>query len=314
MKRTKPRSGDKRGDAHCEIAGVVLSHPDKVLWPAAKPDPAFAKLDLARHYEAFAARILLHAGGRPVTLVRAPDGITGQLFFQRHANKQAIKARPVKVKGEPEPYMTIDDAEGMVSLAQAAVLELHPWGSKKNDPEVPERVIFDLDPAPDVRFERVIDAARELRERLMLCGLEPFVKTTGGKGLHVTAAITGGARKSATWAAAKDFARRLCLAMEADDPASYTTKMAKAARTGKIFLDYLRNDRTATAVAPWSPRARPHAPVATPLPWTQIRKVLDPLTFTLRTAPALLKRADPWADLPKSAGNLDAAIKKLTQA
>jgi bifunctional non-homologous end joining protein LigD len=296
---------------HSEIAGIVITHPDKELWPAAKPDPAFTKLDLAQHYEAFADRILLHIAGRPISMVRAPDGIDGQKFFQRHANKQGIKARPIKAKGEPEPYVAIDDLEGLISLAQAAVLELHPWGAKKNEPDVPERVIIDLDSGPDVEFETVIATAKELRQRFKDCGLEPFVKTTGGKGLHVIAAIKGSPRKPAEWPDVKDFAHRLCLQMEKDNPSAYTTNMAKKMRHGKIFLDYLRNDRTSTAVAPWSPRARAHAPIATPLNWPQVKKGLDPLAFTLRTASALLKRADPWADLHKSASSLETARKKL---
>jgi bifunctional non-homologous end joining protein LigD len=309
-----PQQSAKTGKEHREIAGLVITHPDKIMWPAAKPDPAFTKFDLATYYEAFADRILLHVAGRPLSLVRAPDGIDGPRFFQRHANRQAIKARPIKVKGEPEPYLAIEDVAGLVSLAQAAVLELHPWGAKKNEPDVPERVIFDLDPAPDVAFERVIAAAKELRERLMACGLEPFVKTTGGKGIHVVVAIKGSAREPATWPETKDFARRISMRMAADSPDIYTVTMAKKARTGRIFIDYLRNDRTATAVAPWSPRARPHAPIATPLEWAQLKKGLDPLAFTLRTAMPLLKRADPWGDLHKSAAALAAARRALEKA
>ncbi|MGH6870407.1 MAG: DNA ligase D, partial [Rhizomicrobium sp.] len=279
------------------IEGVTISHPDKVLWPAAKPDPAFCKRDLAAHYEAFAERILLHVAGRPVSMVRAPDGIEGQKFFQRHANKQGIAGRPVNVKGEPEPYFAIDDAAGLIGMAQAAVLELHPWGCKRDAPDTPERVIFDLDPAPDVAFAQVIAGAKEIRARLEALGLTAFVKTTGGKGLHVTAAIKGAPRAPAAWPEVKDFARTLCQQAAADSPDAYTVTLAKKARAGKIFLDYLRNDRTATAVAPWSPRARPHAPIATPLEWTQVKKGLDPLAFTLRTAHALLKRKDPWRDM-----------------
>jgi bifunctional non-homologous end joining protein LigD len=301
------------GERQREIAGVVITHPGKEMWPAAKPDPAFTKLDLAKHYEAFAQRILLHVEGRPLSLVRAPDGIDGQRFFQRHANKQGIKVRAIKLKGEPEPYITIDDVEGLLSLAQAAVLELHPWGAKKNEPDLPERVIFDLDPAPDVAFECVIEGAKELRARLEACGLEPFVKTTGGKGLHVVAAIKARARSPAAWPEVKDFARLLCLQMAADSPGAYTITMAKKARAGKIFLDTLRNDLGATAIAPWSPRARPHAPIATPLEWKQVRKGLDPLAFTLHTAEKLLNRADPWRDLHNSAVSLAAAREALDE-
>ncbi len=306
-RKDDPMPRKKRND----IAGIVISHPDKILWPAAKPDPAFTKRDLAQHYEAFAKRILPHIAGRPISMVRAPDGIGGQTFFQRHANRQGIKAVPVKVKGEAEPYIAIGDAQGLVSLAQAAVLEIHPWGSKKNDPDIPERIIIDLDPAPDVAFDAVIEAAKEMGARLRAAGLEPFVKTTGGKGLHVVAAVKGSARNPATWKQVKDFAHLVALQMAKDNPAAYTTTAAKKARAGKIFLDYLRNDRTSTAVAPWSPRARPHAPIATPLTWRQLRKGLDPLSFTLRTAHTLLKRADPWADLQHSARSLEGALRKL---
>jgi len=301
----------RKKDDPLEIAGLVISHAEKELWPAAKPDPAFTKGDLARHYEAFAKRILPHVAGRPISMLRAPDGIEGQKFFQRHANKQGIAGRDIKVKGEGKPYLAIDDLEGLISLAQAAVLEIHPWGAKKDDPDVPERVIIDLDPAPDVKFDAVIGAAKQLRERFKACGLEPFVKTTGGKGMHVVAAVAAARGKSLDWSEVKDFARRLCVALARDNPDTMTTTMAKKSRAGKIFLDYLRNGRTATAIAPWCPRARPHAPVATPLEWTQLRKGLDPLSFTLRTAPALLSRADPWADLQRSAGSLQTARNKL---
>ncbi|HTQ15510.1 MAG TPA: non-homologous end-joining DNA ligase [Rhizomicrobium sp.] len=293
------------------IAGVTISHPDKVLWPAARPDPAFTKRDLAQHYEAFAARILAHVAGRPISMVRAPDGIQGQIFFQRHANRQGIKARAVKVKGEAEPYVAVDGKGGLISLAQAAVLEIHPWGARRDDPDVPERIVFDLDPAPDVTFDGVIAAAREFRERLDALGLHPFVKTTGGKGLHVVVPVKGAARRPLSWAEAKDFARTLCTEMAADSPDTYTVTLSKSARKGRIFLDYLRNDRTSTAVAPWSPRARPHAPVSTPLEWTQVRKGLDPLAFTLRTAHALLGRKDPWRDFARAASSLAPARRKL---
>lgn len=306
-----PRKHARISKENSEIAGLVISHPDKVLWPAAKPDPAFTKRDLAEHYAAFAKRILPHVVGRPISMVRAPDGIDGQKFFQRHAHKQGIKSVPMKVKGEPEPYIAICDEEGLVSLAQAAVLEIHPWGSKKNEPDVPERIIIDLDPAPDVDFDTVIEAAKEMGARFRAAGLEPFVKTTGGKGLHVVAAVKGSSRNPPIWKQVKDFAHLIALQMTHDSPDAYTTTVAKKARTGKIFLDYLRNDRTSTAVAPWSPRARPHAPIATPLTWQQLRKGLDPLSFTLRTASALLKRADPWVDLHKSARSLEQALRKL---
>jgi bifunctional non-homologous end joining protein LigD len=154
-------------------------------------------------------------------------------------------------------------------------------------------------------------AAKDVRARLMACGLVPFLKTTGGKGLHVVAPIKGTPKNPATWSAAKAFARALCRAVEDDDPAHYTTNMSKAKRGGKIFLDYLRNDRMATAVAPWSPRARPHAPISVPLSWNRLTAKLDPQVFTIATARPLLKRTDPWKEMEKSARPLAAARKKI---
>jgi bifunctional non-homologous end joining protein LigD len=201
----------------------------------------------------------------------------------------------------------------LVALAQAAVLELHPWGSKKDDPETPARIVFDLDPAPDLRFEAVIVAAKELHARLLAYGFEPYVKTTGGKGLHVTVAIKATPLHKPTWREAKEFAKALCQLMEHDSQKLYTTTLAKKARRGKIFLDYLRNDRFATAVAPWSPRARAGAPVAMPLEWSKLRTGLDPQLFTVANAPGWLKISDPWKDLDKSAIPLAPALQKLTE-
>jgi bifunctional non-homologous end joining protein LigD len=284
------------------VAGIGISHPDKVLWPKTKDSPPLTKLDLARYYEAAAARMLAHIAERPLSLVRAPDGIDGEKFFQRH--KLIGAAAPmlaIKVKGEREQFLGLDNAKSLVALAQAGVLEIHPWGCKRGDPDTPERVIFDLDPAPDLDFARVVEAAKDLRARLTNLGFEPFVKTTGGKGLHVVVAIKGTPKNPATWADAKAFAKAVALTMEKDTPDAYTSTVAKKDRVGKIFIDYLRNDRTSTGVAPWSPRARPGATIATPLSWTQLKPGLDPHAFRIDTAAALLRRADPWGDLAKSA-------------
>jgi len=294
-----------------EVSGIRISHPGKAMWPAAGRNPAVTKLDLARYYEAAAPRILLHVAGRPISMLRAPDGIEGQHFFQRHAMQGGPKFRLMKVRHEKEPYVTIDDTAGLVSLAQAGVLEIHPWGSKKDDPETPARIIFDLDPAPDLGFARVMEAARELRARLERAGLVPFVKTTGGKGLHVVVPVRGSPKAPATWPDAKEFAHELCLQMEKDSPQKYTTTISKKARGGKIFLDYLRNDLTSTAVAPWSPRARPGATISLPLKWSELKTGLDPKKFTIYAATALLRRADPWAGLDASAKSLEAARRKI---
>jgi bifunctional non-homologous end joining protein LigD len=289
------------------VLGIKISHPEKALWPKSKRGPAVTKIELARYMAAAAARMLPHIEGRPISIVRTPDGIEGETFFQRHALKGTqAQMLAIKVSGEKAPYLGIDSAEALVALAQQAVTEIHPWGSKKGDPDVPERIILDLDPAPDLPFERVIEGAQELRKRLTKLGFTPFVKTTGGKGLHVVIAIKG-----ADWPEAKAFAKAVAVQLETDMPDRYTTTIAKKARTGKIFVDYLRNDRTSTGVAPWSPRAREGAPVAVPIAWSQVKTGLDPQKFTIRTVGPLLKKADPWAGLAKSAKTLGPAMRSL---
>jgi bifunctional non-homologous end joining protein LigD len=293
------------------VVGITISNPDKVLWPATKTTPAITKLELARYYEMAAPRMLPHIEGRPLSMVRAPDGILGERFFQRHVLAGVAGATPIKAKGEKNPFHAIDSVEGLVALAQAAVLEIHPWGCKKFDPETPERLIFDLDPDPEMAFDRVVESANEIREVLTTCGLTPFVKTTGGKGLHVVVAIKGTPKTPVTWPEAKAFALAFAETVARAARDRYTTNMSKKQRGGKIFLDYLRNDRTATAVGPWSPRTRPGSTIALPIPWKDVRKGLNAAEFTLLAAPALLKRPDPWKDLAASAASLEAAQKKL---
>jgi bifunctional non-homologous end joining protein LigD len=297
-----------KGARETEVMGLAISHPDKELWPMSKFGKAITKLDLANYMAAVAPRMLPHIAQRPISVVRAPDGINGELFFQRHKLLgTAVPMLALKVKGQAQAYLGVDSAAALVALAQQAVLEIHPWGSAKGDPDSPERIILDLDPAPDVAFSKVVEGAQELRARLLKLGLTPFVKTTGGKGLHVVVAIKPGAR----WGDAKSFAKGLAMAMEKDAPGRYTTTMAKHARTGKIFIDYLRNDRTSTGVAPWSPRARPGAPIAVPLAWSALKAGLEPAKYTIATSAALLKKPDPWASLARSAKPLAPAVKKL---
>ena len=300
-----------RRNVAAPVHGIRISRPEKVMWPASGKLKPVTKQDLAEYYLAASDRIMPHIEGRPVSVVRAPDGIEGQHFFQRHLHKGMAHVRSIKVEGENEPYLCIDGIDGLVELAQAAVLEIHPWGARKSDPETPERIIFDLDPAPDVDYERVIAGAKEIRRRLESCGLQPFVKTTGGKGLHVVVAVKGTARNPIDWADVKEFARDVCMGMAADSPDRYIATMSKAARTGKVFLDYLRNDKTSTAVAPWSPRARPGAPIAVPLEWSAVRKGLNPKAFNIWSSPGLLRKPDAWKGLAASAGLLHAARKRL---
>jgi bifunctional non-homologous end joining protein LigD len=294
------------------VRGVPISNPDKELWPATDESPAITKAELVRYYEMAAARILPHIAERPLSIVRAPDGIEGEQFFQRHVvpGLQAY-AKPIRITGESKPYFSIDTEEGLIALGQVAVLELHPWGAKPGKPDIPSRLVFDLDPAPDVTFSAVVAAAKEMRAQLQYLDFTPFVKTTGGKGIHVVVAIKGTPKEPLTWTEAKEFARDVCLQMERETPQRYTTNMSKKVRGGKIFLDFLRNARTATAVAPWSPRARPGGTISMPLPWSKLRAALDPAHFTIPNAAKLLRGADVWKDLDRTAINLGSARKLL---
>jgi bifunctional non-homologous end joining protein LigD len=275
-----------------EIAGVRLTSPDKVLYP----EQGITKRDLANYMVAVADWMLPHVAQRPITLVRCPTGRQKKCFYQRHAGSGVpSELGEVPVPGFDEPYLFVRDVQGLVALVQMGVLEIHPWGARNDNPERPDRMVFDLDPGDGLSFADVIAAAREVRAMLDSVKLTSFLKTTGGKGLHLVVPIA----RRYDWQQVKAFARRAAEKLAKEKPERYLIRMSKAERRGRILIDYLRNDPTSTAIAPYSTRSREGAPVATPLAWDELDDKLDPKVFNEKTVPERLKtlRQDPWKDI-----------------
>ncbi len=286
---------------------VQLTHPERVLWP----DCGVTKGDLAAYYLEVAPFMLPHVAGRPLSLVRSPEGIDGARFFQKHpmrGSPAAIRAVPIRESKGVKDYMAIDDADGLVSLAQIGATEIHAWGSRVADLEHPDLLTFDLDPDPSVPWARTVAAAREIRARLGALGLESFAKTTGGKGVHVVVPLS----PRPDWDEVRAFSHALVETLAGEKPGEYLATASKAARRGKIFLDYLRNGRGATAVCPFSTRARPGAPVATPVSWRELTARLDPARFEVKSVAARLARLtrDPWEGFAKLRQTLPAARER----
>jgi bifunctional non-homologous end joining protein LigD len=274
------------------LEGVRLSNPDKILYP----EQGITKSALADYYLAVADRMLPHVAFRPITMVRCPTGQGRKCFYQRHAGSGVPEQLgEAIIPGFDEPYLYISDRPGLIAMVQMGVLEMHPWGVTVERPDKADRIVFDLDPDEGLGFEDVILAAKEVRDRLAALGLVSFVKTTGGKGLHVVVPV----EPTAAWREVKSFAKGVSAEMAADSPERYLTKISKAERAGRIFIDYLRNDPTSTAVAPYSTRSRAGAPVAMPLRWEQVKAGLDPCDYTVTTVPGLIRRqkGDPWAEM-----------------
>ena len=272
-------------------AATRFTHPDRVLWP----DAGIIKQELADYYTAVAEWIMPHVAGRVLSLVRCPDGAAAQCFFAKHAWMGLEPAIRLIDTGEGKPMMAINDLKGLLGLVQMSVLEIHVWGSRVADLERPDRLIFDLDPGEGVSWDDIKAAAVDMRDRLKDLGLRSFLKTSGGKGLHVTVPVL----PDLDWEGAKTFTKLLAQQMAADDPGRYIATMTKSRRKGRIFIDYLRNGRGATAVAPYSTRARAGAPVAMPLDWSELKALPSASHYTVRNTMERLskQRSDPWAEI-----------------
>jgi bifunctional non-homologous end joining protein LigD len=284
--------------------GVTLTNPDRVFWPLDR----ITKRDLAAYYDRVAPLMLPHVLGRPLSMVRCPGGLgelpagvrqgrgrVGECFFHKHPGDDfpgPFTRISITESGGPAPYLAVSEAASLTALAQMGTLEIHVWGSTWPDIERPDVLVFDLDPDPAVDWPALAGAARLVREVLRAAGLESFVKTTGGKGLHVTAPVT----PNAGWDEVRLFCRQVAEAVVEQAPDRLTANMSKAKRTGKIYIDYVRNNRGATSIAPYSTRARERAPVAVPLRWTELSGQIRPDTFTVSDLAARLSRlkGGPW--------------------
>ncbi|HEU4765597.1 MAG TPA: DNA ligase D, partial [Candidatus Eisenbacteria bacterium] len=287
----RPRKRPLRDPVDADAALAAITSPERVLYA----DEGITKLDLARYYRAVAPHLLAHAAGRPLMLRRCPEGIDGPCFIQKHPGQgtpAGMDSVRVRERLKTERHLVLRDEAGLLALAQVGVLEIHVWGALAKSLERPDRVVFDFDPAPESPWKDVVLGARRIRERIEALGLECFVKTTGGKGVHVVVPT----RPGPTWDDVKDFSAALAAALTREEPERFTTHLAKARRGGRIFIDTLRNRRGATWVAPYSPRARRGAPVSMPISWEELTAALRPGTFSV---PRLLERrgaarADAW--------------------
>ena len=305
-KEAEPLEPQRARDGSVLFDGVRLTHPDRILYPGT----TLTKLDVARYYAAVKDWALPHLTHRLLTLVRSP-AVGQKTFYQKHIGDEApaaLKRFELKDGAEPETYPYVEDLPGLIALVQMGVLEIHPWGSRIEKLETPDRVTMDLDPDEGLRWERVTEAAVDVREALAGIGLKSFAKTTGGKGLHVVIPLT----PKLGWDEVKAFAKWVADSLVAQRPQDFTANMAKRARRGRIYIDYLRNGRGATAVGAYSPRARPGAPVSTPVSWEEVEQGVRPDEFTVETVPQRLAAlpSDPWAEIGKIRQTISAAVRR----
>jgi bifunctional non-homologous end joining protein LigD len=304
---TRPPVGSRLNDAQLkQLAQVQLTNPQRVLYP----QESITKLDLARYYAEVAHWILPHIANRPLTLVRCPEGEEGDRFFQKHAAAGTPEAiARVKVRDEEEERLVVKDLAGLLSLVQMSVLEIHPSGAQVDRIDQPDRMIFDLDPGPDVAWTGVLECAVQLRELLKRLSLTSFVKTTGGKGLHIVVPLV----RRHGWEEVKSFSQVVAQHMAAGGKNWLTAGMSKAARQGRIYIDYHRNHRGATAVAAYSTRANPRATVSMPLAWSELSPHIGPDHFTLCNARERLAtlEADPWAEMSTIRQGITSKAKRL---
>ena len=267
------------------IAGVKITHPDKELWPG------ITKHDLADYWQAVADVALPGLTHRPLAIVRCPEGIAGEHFFQKRGHGH-LPHQIREAEADGSPYLVIDGLDGLIALTQMSAIELHPWGASEADPLHPDTLVFDLDPGDGVAFADVVKAAQDVRDRLKTLGLQSFCRTTGGKGLHVIVPIT----PKPDWDEAKAFCHAFAETLSQEQPDRFLPTVKKVDRKGRILLDWLRNGLGATAVSSFCPRARSGATVATPIAWSEVTAKLDPTRFTMRTVPERLAklRDDPW--------------------
>jgi bifunctional non-homologous end joining protein LigD len=289
LREDKPARDVKR--ERTEVRGIGISHPSRVGFPG----QGYTKLDLARYHDAVAEAEVPHLRGRPLTLVRCPTAIGEGCSFMKHSKvwaPAALRRARIQEKTKLGEYLIADTPEAVIALVQMDVIEIHTWNTRDDDVERPDRVVIDLDPGPEVPWREVVAGAHLLREAMAALGLRSFVKTTGGAGLHLVAPLL----RERDWSECLAFARGLAQAVERQRPRTFTTRYAKAGRERKILLDYLRNNRTNTSVAAYSPRARDGAPVSVPLAWEELTARLDPGRFTIETVPRRVLEGDPWRE------------------